>query len=521
MYASDSHVSDPHVSDHDTLPYLSLPIAYTQPSHLAAFAHLAGLKAPAMAEARVLELGCASGGNILPLAARWPRARFVGVDLAPRHIADGHTRIAALGLKNVTLECRDIADLTLPAKGFDYVICHGVFSWIARDVQEAMLRVISHCLVDYGVAAISYNVLPGWHLRSPVRDILLSRTAAQWAPRDRVAQARETLRQIETSVGSGPYASLLRDEARRLARMPSSYILGEFLAAHNAPISFPDFARQAADHGLAYLCEADLDAGALADVSVAARRRLGELAATDRLQAAEQIDLFSGRPFRRSLLVKQSAIGGASAPRADRLVGLHMACRLTPDAVRNKAGLLAFLDRRGEGVATRTAPIGQAFARLGEAYPATVPVAALIGGGAHRTRIAGALLSIVTTGRAALWTTPVAVGHASDARPKAWPFARAEAAMGLPYVTSLHHIAVSLPKIAAAVTTRLDGTNDRAALVAWLTDEIASGGVPLPDGEPAATVGTDRAPAAALAEGHVAETLRHLAASAVLQDAAG
>ena len=92
------------VSDYDDLPYLSLPIAFTQPTHLVALATLHGLAAcPDPERARVLELGCASGGNLLPLAARWPMARFLGVDLSARQIADGNRRIQYFQLENVTL----------------------------------------------------------------------------------------------------------------------------------------------------------------------------------------------------------------------------------------------------------------------------------------------------------------------------------------------------------------------------------------------------------------------------------
>src|SRR5262247_2432106 len=114
------------MSDYDQLPYLSLPIAFTQPSHLAALATLHGLAAcPDPERAHVLELGCASGGNLLPLAARWPKARFLGVDLAERQIADGQRRIKYFQLDNVALKEADLADLKLPARSVDYVICHG------------------------------------------------------------------------------------------------------------------------------------------------------------------------------------------------------------------------------------------------------------------------------------------------------------------------------------------------------------------------------------------------------------
>src|SRR5262245_66566311 len=64
------HSASPLGGDFDQLPYPSMPFAYTQPAHLAALAALYGLEPPRAASARVLELGCASGGNIIPLAAR-------------------------------------------------------------------------------------------------------------------------------------------------------------------------------------------------------------------------------------------------------------------------------------------------------------------------------------------------------------------------------------------------------------------------------------------------------------------
>ena len=125
-------------SDYDLLPYPSMPITYTQPAHLAALATLFGVAAPGVDRARVLELGCASGGNIIPLAVRFPNASFTGVDLSNRHVGDGRERIAALALKNIRLQQGDLTTFDLGGEQFDYVICHGVFSWVPKAAQDAM-----------------------------------------------------------------------------------------------------------------------------------------------------------------------------------------------------------------------------------------------------------------------------------------------------------------------------------------------------------------------------------------------
>src|SRR5262245_50106759 len=150
---------------YNVLPYRSKPFPLSAPSRLAALATLFGLAAPAVSEARVLELGCASGGNIIPHALRFPAARFRGVDLTERHVRDAQARIGALELKNISIEQGDISALDLKGERFDYIICHGVYSWVPEHVRQAILRICGENLADNGVAFVSYNVYPGWQLR--------------------------------------------------------------------------------------------------------------------------------------------------------------------------------------------------------------------------------------------------------------------------------------------------------------------------------------------------------------------
>lgn len=152
---------------YNTIPYDSMPFAQTQPSNLAALAMFFGLRTPPVASCRVLELGCASGGNIIPLAARFPEARFVGIDLSMRHVEIGRERIASLGLTNIDIRQGDLADPDVVASEFDYIICHGVFSWVTPAAQDGILNICGKLLARDGVAYISYNVLPGPRARTP------------------------------------------------------------------------------------------------------------------------------------------------------------------------------------------------------------------------------------------------------------------------------------------------------------------------------------------------------------------
>src|SRR5262245_24376704 len=98
-------------SSYENLPYRSRAFPQTHPGRLSAIATMFGLETPPVETARVLELGCASGGNLIPHAARFPDGQFVGVDLSPGHVELARERIADLGLGNIEIRCQSITDL--------------------------------------------------------------------------------------------------------------------------------------------------------------------------------------------------------------------------------------------------------------------------------------------------------------------------------------------------------------------------------------------------------------------------
>ena len=127
--------------------------------------------------------------------------------------------------------------------------------------QEAVFRTCSDCLASNGIAYISYNVYPGWHLRKIVRDIGMFHAGTSGAPQFRVAKTRWALEQLAKSTDdTTPYGQLLRREAELNARQHDAYILSEFLASDNSPCYVHEFIHRAGQHGLMYLCEADVSA---------------------------------------------------------------------------------------------------------------------------------------------------------------------------------------------------------------------------------------------------------------------
>ena len=96
---------------YDEVPYFSKPLYATHPNLLAAAGRLRGLDTPAPSRCRVLELGCAGGGNLIPMAAALPESQFVGIDLSERQIAEGQELTERCALKNIRLIAGSIAGM--------------------------------------------------------------------------------------------------------------------------------------------------------------------------------------------------------------------------------------------------------------------------------------------------------------------------------------------------------------------------------------------------------------------------
>ena len=141
---------------------------------------------------------------------------------------------------------------------FDYVVAHGVYSWVPRGVADRLLELCRAVLEKQGVAYVSYNALPGGHLRAMTWDAMRfhgrrGRTATG-APRRRARDAGRAGRGIP---GDDPYRRFSAAYAKRLGERSDAVLYHDDLEPGNRPILFTDFVAEAAGHGLEYLAEAD------------------------------------------------------------------------------------------------------------------------------------------------------------------------------------------------------------------------------------------------------------------------
>src|ERR1700722_11367903 len=147
----------------DETAYPTTAFRQTHPDRLATHAALFGLPFAPVAACRVLDIGCGDGANITPMAVAYPGSRFVGFDLSERAIERGREIIDALKLPNVRLETQDLATADFGAGRFDYVIAHGLYSWVPDSARGGLMASIRHHLGPHGIAFVSHNALPGGH----------------------------------------------------------------------------------------------------------------------------------------------------------------------------------------------------------------------------------------------------------------------------------------------------------------------------------------------------------------------
>jgi methyltransferase-like protein/SAM-dependent methyltransferase len=291
---------------YDAVPYESHPFPQSAPGHLAAVAYLFGLEAPALTRARVLEIGCSAGGNLIPFAAWHPQARVVGVDLSQVHIENARRRVRELGLDNVELRRADIASMDVATLGeFDYVICHGVYSWVPEEVQAAILTAFQTVLAPRGIGYLSYNVYPGWKAKEIVRDAMLLRGGDVGPAEHRLGYARGMIDFLEHIAPADSVLAKAISEFRvQTADTRDYYVLHEYLEAFNAPCYFLKLVERLGRHGLAYLAEAMPSTMFAVNYGSEISEPLLKECGHSQVLVEQYLDFFVNRAFRQSLVTR-------------------------------------------------------------------------------------------------------------------------------------------------------------------------------------------------------------------------
>ena len=480
---------------YDETPYHSYPFSQSHPDRLATIAVLLGLQPPDIRTARVLELGCASGGNLIPLAESLPAGRFVGVDLSDRHVQDANSAVRELGLANIRFLHASIANLPRDLGIFDYILCHGVFSWVPREIQEAILDVSHAHLAPTGVAYVSYNTLPGWNFRKTIRDLMLFGSEGQTTPKERAEQSVAVLDFMAQSAGheQTPYGAFLRSELESIRGQEAWYLLHDHLEENNDPCYLNEFVRRAAKHKLRYLGEADFPAMVPANLPPEIRQVLDRVS-HDQVRLEQYMDFLRNRTFRQTLLVHAASEPNYSV-QSNRLMGLWIAASFRPRAsqpVLNSHQSEEFQGLAGVNVSTRDPIVKAALTILSEVWPEAIPFRRLcslarerLGGFVHDSKtvltdqelLGQTLLQFYAAAGERgieLHQYPPTACRSVPERPVARSLARWQAARGS-VVTNLRHQTVPLAEFDRHVLFRLDAKHEVRQIVTELMELVQKG----------------------------------------------
>jgi 2-polyprenyl-3-methyl-5-hydroxy-6-metoxy-1,4-benzoquinol methylase len=470
---------------YNAFPYDSFVFAQTHPSRLGAIARVFGAQGVVpIDKARVLEVGCASGGNLMAMAAHYPDARFLGIDFAERQIEQGRDLLRQFPLPNLQLRAADILDLDESwgrdpdggPGGFDYILAHGVYSWVPGEVQRHLLAASAKLLAPAGLMYVSYNVNPGWRMRGTIRDLMRYYTDRFEGPMERVRQARALVDFLADALRGqtrDAFITLLQDESVRLKDLPDYYILHEYLEPCNEPLYFHEFADRARQAGLKYLGDSRPATMAAAEFGPEIEKGLRSIS-RDMIELEQFQDLLRSRIFRESILCRpELSLDHAVTP--DRLEGLHLSAPLAP--LHSKLDLTEGVQADWKSVDDREIgarePLAKALLHvLSQVAPASLPYAELVERAAAalntsptddlRKRAGQILLTLFfgSTEVLEVLLSPLPLVSRPGPRPAVCPLARFQARTGYVQgdeVCSRRHRMVKLDPAYRALLPHIDG----------------------------------------------------------------
>lgn len=366
----------------DTQIYIPQPVFYTSPIQLRAVAHLYGVETLPLDKARVLELGCGNGGNLLPFALAYPHGKAVGIDLWPEPIQQGNKQVHDLALKNLSLHAMPFTNVDKSIGEFDYIIVHDMFTWASASTREAILRICRNNLSDKGIAYIGTQTYPGWKAGDTLRDIMQMHSHDAGTLEEAVGSAIATLGLM--SDGLAPQNSdaiALKALVERFRQHPDYYINAEFLQSEKSSFYFVEFADAAMQAGLAYVGDAEPQEELSATYGPNTQLNHSIIAmGQPKVMRQQYLDFAVGRQFHKSLFVRTERMGEIQAtPDLSRLADLHWASKYSripadPALSRKKAH---FADAYGNKLFLDDALAISMINALSSAWPLTLDFQAL------------------------------------------------------------------------------------------------------------------------------------------------
>ncbi|WP_226099746.1 methyltransferase regulatory domain-containing protein [Dickeya oryzae] len=391
------------------------PIPHTAPFHLQATAHLYGIKSVAPEKARVLEIGCKDGGNLLPFALANPQAQAVGVDLDAEQIEKGNGLIQQLELENIALFALDLESLLACDPGtFDYIIIHGLFSLIGGETRDALLRFCHEHLTTEGIVCYCYNTYPGWKTGEILRDAIQLHSGLASNEQTANASARAMLTYMSLGTApDNPQNAALKSFIEQAEKQSDVDFALLYLQGLNQPCYFVDFYSQITQAGFAYVG----DVRAYTELAEHYGEQVSHLHETicpeNTVYLRQQyLDFAVNRSQRFSILIpEERAKDILPSPDLAKLEDFNWAGNFQRINVDGGKTLNAHTSGTGETISTENAVVLGILDALGEAWPASLNLEQLVFNtqlpeketGRHRQDVLDALKNLFVKGISGLY----------------------------------------------------------------------------------------------------------------------
>lgn len=252
-----------NLKDHPVLdvPYIRSFFSNLSPIEINLAAALKGLRTRPPGEPfTYCELGCGQGMSTNMFAACFPGSRFYGIDLNAAHIASARQLAEAGKLSNVTF-INDVFDAVIeePLPRFDYIVCHGVYSWVSAEIRDDIRKFVARHLKNDGLFYVGYNALPGWSPLLPLRALIQHLSADH--PGDSCEKISTSLKRLkELQKLNAPYFKNVPEAAALVGSMfdeSPNYLAHEYLNESWQPQYFEEVTAEMTAIGLSYCGSTD------------------------------------------------------------------------------------------------------------------------------------------------------------------------------------------------------------------------------------------------------------------------
>ncbi|MGB3714358.1 MAG: class I SAM-dependent methyltransferase [Candidatus Promineifilaceae bacterium] len=484
---------------YDEFPYPHLTHSHTHPERMETLASMLGMKPAPADNCRVLELGCAAGFNLFPMAYALPGSHFTGLDYSSVQIDYGLDRLKEIELANVELRCMDIMDIQADLGLFDYIIVHGLYSWVPDAVRDQIMVVCRQNLAPEGIAYISYNTYPGWSMMGMVRGMMQYRVRDIELPMEKAYEARQLIEFLSEAIGTkdsaygaylATYLELIRKKRTGSKVQDDTLILHDELEEFNEPVYFYQFVDHASGNGLQYLVESDFSTVIPSKFPPEVGDHIRQIS-QNTVDMEQYLDFLNFRTFRRTLLChKEIDVNRMLGPKAVFDLHLLTRARLVTDGPEDLAeNLTQFRGQDGANFTTDHPLTVAAFIYLERTYPRASSFRELIEASLnevslddgesiteHATLVAANFLRAYSYSDSLVefhMRQPNIAVEISD-MPEASMIARWQ----LDYmvkVTNVRHVRVELDDLSRRLLRYVDGKHNREELIDVLTRDYQQG----------------------------------------------